>query len=104
MQESFKTLLARLEKVKKNTRKEMEINERLTTINSRLEEELHCNEASMKAENEKADILQCHSDTILQLMEQSETEYAVTAAVSNDLIIFDKINIFHKLILKICID
>ncbi|KAH0540643.1 coiled-coil domain-containing protein 40-like [Cotesia glomerata] len=74
MRESFKTLLTRIEKVKKDTQKEMENNEKLTEIKSRLEEEVRCIDAGYGAQNDQAEAMQYRIDKLNNQIDYYDTQ------------------------------
>ncbi|XP_034939627.1 coiled-coil domain-containing protein 40 [Chelonus insularis] len=75
MQESFKTLQTKLEKLNKDTYKEMENNEKLTAIHMRLEEELASAKTSTTAAKDQLSVLEYKTNEIVRFVNQTELEY-----------------------------
>lgn len=87
MRESFKTLLTRIEKVKKDTQKEMENNEKLTELKARLEEEVRCIDAGYEAQNDQAEAMQYRIDKLTNQIDYYDTQVGALSYV-NILIIY----------------
>lgn len=82
IRETFRTLQSKIEKTKKDTLKEMENNERLTSIQSKLEEDIKCNEIMILADREKSDVLEYKTLEIVKLSENNEQDYETILNVS----------------------
>ncbi|XP_015108461.2 coiled-coil domain-containing protein 40 [Diachasma alloeum] len=75
IRESFKTLQVRIEKTKKDTAREMETNEKLTGLQTRLEEDIRCNQSAMGMEKDKADVLEYKTLDVAKMLEKTEADY-----------------------------
>ncbi|XP_012268541.2 coiled-coil domain-containing protein 40 [Athalia rosae] len=75
IRESFRTLQSGIDKLKKETNKEMETNERLTAVQSRLEDEIQMNLRMNAAEREKITHLESQLSKIVKLIEQNNAEF-----------------------------
>lgn len=82
IRESFRTLQSGIDKLKKETAKEMENNERLTSVQSRLEEEIQMNGRINGAEKEKISNLESQFSKISKLVDQNNAEFNEIQAVS----------------------
>lgn len=74
MRESFKTLQTRIEKVKKDTQKEMENNEKLTELKARLEEEVKCADAGYEMQKDKAEGMQFKIDKLAKEIDYYDSQ------------------------------
>ncbi|XP_011298593.1 coiled-coil domain-containing protein 40 [Fopius arisanus] len=75
IRESFKTLQVRLEKTKRDTSREMEINEKLTGLQTRLEEDIRCNQTAIGMEKDRADVLEYRTIDVAKMLEKTEADY-----------------------------
>ncbi|KAK0173731.1 hypothetical protein PV328_006882 [Microctonus aethiopoides] len=81
VRESLKNINTRIEKVKKDTIKEMHSKEQLMRIQSRINEEIYYNEETIKVHNDKFEVVQYKTDSAIQLIQNTETELkAATSA------------------------
>ncbi|XP_015595584.1 coiled-coil domain-containing protein 40 [Cephus cinctus] len=76
IRESFYTLQAQIEKLKKDTGKEMENNERLTLLQSRVEEDVQHLVKTISIEKDKLNNLESQLIRTTRLVEQSQAELA----------------------------
>ncbi|XP_046470092.1 coiled-coil domain-containing protein 40 isoform X1 [Neodiprion pinetum] len=75
IRESFRTLQTGIDKLKKEANKEMENNERLTSVQSRIEEEIQINSKTNAIEKEKITHLESQFTKIAKLVEQNNAEF-----------------------------
>lgn len=84
MRESLKTINTRIEKVKKDTIKEMHSKEQLTRIQSRINEDISYNEETIKVHNDKFEVVQYKTDSAIQLIQNTEAQLkAATLVIIN---------------------
>ncbi|XP_057323316.1 coiled-coil domain-containing protein 40-like [Microplitis mediator] len=74
MRESFRTLQTRMEKVKKDTQKEMENNEKLTELKARLEEEVKCADAGYEMQKDNAEGMQYKIDKLAKHIDYYDSQ------------------------------
>ena len=78
----MQNLQAQVEKLKKDSQKEMETNERLTELQLRISEEIKIIKKLYDSEKEKYLNLEPCFLKISKLVEQNEKEYAIVSTVS----------------------
>lgn len=81
IRESLQNLQAQVEKLKKDSSKEMENNERLTSLQSRINEEIKLIKKLCDIDKEKYLNLEFNFAKISKLVEQSEKEFSIAATV-----------------------
>ena len=93
IRESLQNLQAQVEKLKKDSSKEMENNERLTSLQTRINEEIKLVKKLYESDKEKYLNLELNFVKISKLVEQSEKEFTNVSTVCT---IF-KITICHRM-------
>lgn len=63
----------------------MERNEKLTGLQTRLEEDIRCNQSAMGMEKDKADVLEYKTLDVVKMLEKAEADYDAASFVINHL-------------------
>lgn len=79
--ESFNTLHTEIEKLKKETYKETENNENLTSLHTRIEDNIQINTKLMEMGNDKLNNLESELVKIAKFSEQEQHEFDLTRNV-----------------------
>lgn len=93
--DSFNTLRAEIEKLKKDTSKEAENNETLTSLHVRIEDNIQNTSKLMAMENDKLDNLQSELVKLGKFSEQEQYEYDLINGVRMIILYTYIVNIYH---------
>lgn len=94
--DSFNTLQAEIDKLKKETQKETENNENLTSLHMRIESNIEITTKLMEIENDKLNNLQSELVKLTKFNEQEQHEYNLIQNVCMELLhifLFEKLRI-----------